>query len=171
MQQEAKISDFEYKRMYKKIEKENSNLKIRCKKLNNENILLKSLRAKQIKLINKVKLYESILKIEDKTEVKNFHEKVKEICNDYFNIDIDVKVRLRTVVIARVIYYNIVRTKTQMPLKDIASTLDTKQDHSTVINALSNHEDWYLYDKKYKRDYDAIINLLQNEQPEQAKEM
>jgi chromosomal replication initiation ATPase DnaA len=132
-----------YKRLYKKLENDHANLKIKCTRLENEKKVLQNKIAK-----------------EDKIELPVSYQRIKDIVNEYFNVDIDVKVRIRPFVIARVVYYQIMRSTTQLSYRAIADTLNLRQDHATLISSLGNHSDWIEFDKQYKKDFNAIMEIL-----------
>ena len=135
-----------YKRLYKTLENDHANLKIKCTRLENEKKVLQNKIAK-----------------EDKIELPVSYQRIKDTVNEYFNVDIDVKVRMRPFVIARVVYYQIMRSSTQLSYRSIADTLSLRQDHATLISSLNNHADWYQFDKKYKRDFEAIMLELNSQ--------
>lgn len=144
-------TETEYRRMYKTLLNDHNNLKIKCVKLTNENLALSN-------RINRPKRERQSEEIEI----------IKDIINDYFEVDIDTKVRKREFIIARVVYYNVLIKTTQMSFTKIVKTLDIGQDRSTVYNAVKNHEDWLEVDKKYKRDWEEILRQIENEEQRQT---
>ena len=87
----------------------------------------------------------------------------KKVINHYFGIDIDMPTRQEQIVRARGMYYNWLRVNTTLSLKGIADTLETRHDHSTLCHALSKHEAYYSIEKKYKRQYDEVCDLIKLE--------
>ena len=146
MTDSKQYTESQYKRLYNALLNDHNNLKVKC-----------------VKLTNEIKVIQNKLQKEDKIELPESIQRVKDVCNQYFNVDIDVKVRMRPFIIARVVYYQIMRSSTQMSYRQIALTLNLMQDHATLINSLRNHSDWYEFDKKYKRDFDAIIEILKEQ--------
>jgi chromosomal replication initiation ATPase DnaA len=136
-------TESQYRRLYKTLLNDHNNLKIKC-----------------IRLTNEIKVLQNKLKKKDKIELPASIQRIKDVINEHFGVDIDVKVRMRPFVIARVVYYQIMRSTTQLTYKAIADTLTLRQDHATLISSLNNHADWYQFDKKYKRDFDAIMLKL-----------
>jgi chromosomal replication initiation ATPase DnaA len=147
MPDSKQYTDNHYKRLYNSLLNDHNNLKIKC-----------------VKITNEIKILQNTLKKDDKLVIPETYQRIKDVVNQYFSVDIDVKVRLRHFIMARVVYYRIMRSTTQMSYRQIAYTLPLMQDHATIINCLNNHADWYEMDKKYKKDFDAIINILQNEE-------
>jgi chromosomal replication initiation ATPase DnaA len=147
MTDSKQYTESQYKRLYNSLLNDHNNLKIKC-----------------VKITNEIKILQNTLKKDDKLVIPETYQRIKDVVNQYFSVDIDVKVRLRHFIMARVVYYRIMRTTTQMNYRQIAYTLPLMQDHATIINCLNNHSDWYEMDKKYKKDFDAIIKILQNEE-------
>lgn len=139
-------TETEYKRLYGNLKKEHNILKTKFTMIKNENLILHN------------KLYS-----EAKIELPFSYQRIKDAVNTYFMVDIDIKVRLRNYVKARVIYYQIMRSTTQLTYKAIAKTLVLNHDHASIIHCLQNHQDWYEFDKVYKKDYDTILSQLQDE--------
>jgi len=141
----------EYRRLYKTLLNDHNNLKIKCVKLTNENLALR------VKL-NRPKREKQSEEI----------ERLKEIVNRYYDVDLDTKVRKHEFVLARVVYYNILIKTTEMSFAKMVNTLDIEQDRSTVYNSQKNHEDWYDVDKNYRRDFDAILKEYTSDEQREA---
>ena len=139
-------TESQYRRLYNTLLNDHHNLKTKFTRLENEN-----------------KVLQNKLKKEDKIEIPANFQRIKDVINEHFGVDIDVKVRMRPFVIARVVYYQIMRSSTQLSYRSIADTLSLRQDHATLISSLSNHADWYQFDKKYKRDFEAIMLELNSQ--------
>jgi hypothetical protein len=135
---------YDYEKMYKALLNDYKNLEIRYKNLKVE---LKVIQIKQEKP-------------KAKTQI-DFVAKVKQTINDFYKIDIDVKIRKSEFILGRAIYSAILMGKSKMQQSQIAKTLNL--DRTTIYNCMKNHEDWMLYDKNYKKDYEAILNIIENE--------
>lgn len=86
---------------------------------------------------------------------------LKEIINKYYGINIDFRIRQRTVVTGRVVYYTLLRKYTALSLKEMSLTLACKPHHSTIIWALQSHEDLIKYDKKYQKGFIDICKMVE----------
>ena len=140
---EQEVSEIKYKKLYTESQREIRLLKARCVKLTNE-----------VKILNS-KIYKGV-----KTDVSAPIQRIKDVINEYFNVEIDVKVRQGNYVRGRVIYYFILRSSTPMSYRDIGDTLVTRHNHASIMHAIDNHHDWMEYDRQYKKDFNAIINIL-----------
>lgn len=143
---EQQINEVKYKKLYSDSQRENRLLKARCVKLANEVKILQS------------KIFKGV-----KTEVSAPIQRIKDVINQYFNVEIDVKVRQGNYVRGRVIYYFILRSSTSMSYRDIGDTLVTRHDHASIIHAIQNHHNWIEYDRQYKKDFNAIMTILNEE--------
>jgi chromosomal replication initiation ATPase DnaA len=145
---EQQIEQIKYKQLYQTTLRENKLLTARVTKLNSE-----------------IRILQSKLNKEVKTELSAPLQKIKDAINTYFNVDIDVKIRQGNYVRGRVVYYFILRSSTSMSYMDISGTLNTRHNHASIIHAIANHHDWFEYDKIYKKDFNAIMEILntQNE--------
>ena len=140
---EQQVSEIKYKQLYTDSQREIRLLKARCVKLANE-----------VKILNS-KIYKGV-----KTDVSAPIQRIKDVINEYFNVEIDVKVRQGNYVRGRVIYYFILRSSTPMSYMDISNTLNTRHNHASIIHAIQNHHDWMEYDRQYKKDFNAIMDIL-----------
>jgi chromosomal replication initiation ATPase DnaA len=123
----------------------------------------KLLLARVTKLSNEIKILQSKLNKGVTTDVSAPIQRIKDVINQHFNVDIDVKVRQGNYVRGRVIYYFIMRSSTSMSYRDIGDTLNTRHDHASIIHAINNHHDWIEYDRSYKRDFEAIMLELNSQ--------
>lgn len=139
-----KLSLNDYEKMYKALLKEHENLEARYKQLktNHKALLVK---------FEKPKLEKQ----------NDYVMKVKEHIDNYFDIDIFIKIRKQEFVIGRAIYSAILFKTTSMLHGQIAKTLNL--DRSTIYNSMKNHEDWIDFDKTYKRDYETILKQIEDE--------
>jgi chromosomal replication initiation ATPase DnaA len=143
---EQQIEQIKYKNLYQNITKENKLLSARC-----------------VKLTNEIKILQSKLNKGVKTDLSAPIQRIKDVINDYFNVDIDVKVRQGNYVRGRVVYYFILRSSTPMSYRDIGDTLSTRHDHASIIHAIANHHDWFEFDRSYKKDFNAIMEILNSQ--------
>lgn len=122
---------------------------ILCRKLRTENRYLKT-------------------KIEQpKIEKQNdYVDRVKQIVNNYYNVDIEVRIRKQEFIIARAIYSAILIKTTKFNHLQIATSLGLER--TTIYNCLSNHEDWYSFDRVYKKDFDNILKLIESDEQREA---
>lgn len=87
-------------------------------------------------------------------------ETVKSVINQYYSIDMECKVRDEDYVKGRRIYYVWLRKNTSMPYSAIAKTLSLKQDHSSIIHSINQHEDYIETDKLYLKEFNEIMSLI-----------
>lgn len=146
-----RLKKSDYKELYENLLKDYDNLKIRQRVCLTENKALK------------LKLQLPLIQKRD-----NDINRLKSIINQYFNVDLDTKIRKNDFVLARVIYYNILVKTTNMSYARMVKTLDIGQDRTTVYNSRKNHEDWYQMDKNYRKDFDAILNEYMNHEQREA---
>jgi hypothetical protein len=133
----------EYKRLYKTLLHNYKILKTKCTSLVNKNMLL-----------------QARLKKPKRNNIQTDYDIVKDIINEYMQIDIDVKVRLMKVVSGRNMYYKWMRQNTKLAYKSISITLECNHDHSTIIHSINTHDADYEFSKTYKKTYDTIVNLI-----------
>ena len=85
-------------------------------------------------------------------------DKIKNIVNDFYGIEIDEKVRRYNYVEARMIYYKLVRDNTHYSLTKIGETVN--RDHATVLYGLRQFKDWVETDKELRTDYETLRDRL-----------
>jgi len=95
-------------------------------------------------------------------EDKSISGILKTIINKHYGICIDFRIRQRTVVTGRAMYYTLLRKYTDMSLKEMCATLACNPHHSTVIWALKSHEDLMKYEKKYQKSFKEISKLVED---------
>jgi hypothetical protein len=88
----------------------------------------------------------------------NTQKIVKEIVEDYYNLDITINTRKRPYIEARAIYYKLLRDHTHYSLHAIGATME--KDHSTVLYFTRKAKDWLLYDKDFENDFLTLNNRL-----------
>lgn len=96
-------------------------------------------------------------------DIKSEVEKIKEIVNNYFNVEIDTRARFAELVKARCMYFAYLRNNTEMSLKGIARTLDLNFDHSTIIFANKQHDGFMNFNKQYIRQYNELESIIKLE--------
>lgn len=77
--------------------------------------------------------------------------------NDYFNLDIHSKCREVSYVMARSIYYAILR-ELGYGYSAIAKSLD--KNHATIIHSLKTLDDLMSYDKNLKHDFQVVRDIF-----------
>lgn len=87
---------------------------------------------------------------------------VDSVCGVY----IKRKVRLRTHVEGRAIYYKIMRDVYGKSLTSIGRYFD--KSHATIINGIKNIENWMAQDESLKRRYNQIFNEVVNSEEDIA---
>jgi chromosomal replication initiation ATPase DnaA len=120
-----------------------------------------TLRTKYVRVSNENKLLKAKIERPLRQDVGADIQKVKDVINNEFGIDIDVQIRRRDVIDARSMYYRYLRDNTLMSLQKIASTLAMNHDHATLYNALNKHDDNMNYDKVYKAKYEIILAKIE----------
>ena len=119
-----------------------------------------NLRTKYVQAVNENKLLKAKLERPVRQDVGADIQKVKDVINNEFGVDIDVQIRQRDVIDARSMYYRYLRDNTLMSLQKIASTLETNHNHATLYNALNKHDDNMNYDKIYRGKYETILKKI-----------
>lgn len=101
---------------------------------------------------------EELKKLYQKLDVS---EIIKNAVNNYYNVDISVKTRKKTYVIARHIYMYICSKYTNKTLREIGESAGVF-DHSTVIHAKNKITDLLTlsHEKELKKDVEYFISLL-----------
>jgi hypothetical protein len=136
-------TESQYKRLYKTLLNDHHNL-----------------RTKYVQAVNENKLLKAKLERPVRQDVGPDIQRVKDVINNELGIDIDVKIRQREVIDGRSMYYRYLRDNTLMSLKNIANTLELRQDHSTLINSINKHDDNIHYDKVYRGKYETILSKI-----------
>lgn len=84
----------------------------------------------------------------------NTQKIVREIVEDYYNLDITKVTRRRPYIEARAIYYKLLRDNTKYSLTAIGRTMS--KDHATVLYFTRKAKDWIKYDKEFEQDFLAL---------------
>lgn len=98
--------------------------------------------------------------IEEVIQNKQTKEVAKTIVNNYFGLDISRNTRQRRYVVARSIFYKILRYNTKMSFQDIADTFN--KNHATVLHAIKQLDGYMEFDSSLKIDYITINDLFLN---------
>jgi chromosomal replication initiation ATPase DnaA len=137
-------TESQYKRLYNRLLNDHHTLRTKYVQASNENKLLKAKIERPLR-----------------QDVGADIQKVKDVINNEFGVDIDVQIRQRDVIDARSMYYRYVRDNTLMSLQKIAGTLAMNHNHATLYNALNKHDDNMNYDKVYRAKYEIILTKIE----------
>jgi phage regulator Rha-like protein len=85
---------------------------------------------------------------------KGFKQLAKAIVSEYYNLDISKPTRLREYVIARMMFYKLLRANTNMTYQEIADTFD--KNHATVLHSVKNLDGIMEYDYSIRSDYLSV---------------
>ncbi|QDP55963.1 MAG: putative bacterial DnaA helix-turn-helix protein [Prokaryotic dsDNA virus sp.] len=80
------------------------------------------------------------------------------IVNNYFNISINRNTRQRRYVLARSIFYKVLRDNTKMSFQEIASIFN--KNHATVLHSIKQLEGYMEYDSSLRIDYITINRMF-----------
>jgi len=138
-------TESQYRRMYKTLLNDHHTLRTKYVQASNENKLLKAKIERPLR-----------------QDVGADIQKVKDVINNEFGLDIDVQIRRRDVIDARSMYYRYLRDNTLMSLQKIAGTLAMNHNHATLYNALNKHDDNMNYDKVYRGKYEIILQKIKD---------
>ena len=78
-------------------------------------------------------------------------ETIKDIVNEFYNLDISVKGRTMDLARAKRVYMYLARKHTKQPLQNIAKSLNLK-NHGTVIHGVRNVNNDLCYNKDMQGD-------------------
>ena len=85
---------------------------------------------------------------------------LKNVVEEYYELDLTLNTRQRTHVEARAIYFRLLRDNTKMSLEAIGKTVN--RDHASVLYANRKLKDWIQYDSKIKKEYEIIRNKFEH---------
>lgn len=85
-------------------------------------------------------------------------QEIKNIVQDYYNIDITSDLRKRNYVEARAIYFSLLRKNSRLSLEAIGKTV--ARHHATVLHNIRQLEGWIKYDKRLNADYQYLSNVI-----------
>ena len=91
-------------------------------------------------------------------------QKIKELVEDYFNLDLSEKTRKRNVVHIRFLYYNLAYNHASdgMSLTAVGQTIGGF-DHATVLYGLRQYKNLYEFDKPFRRTVNPFLNEIEEE--------
>tara|TARA_R100000734_G_scaffold12595_1_gene9359 strand:- start:16335 stop:16871 length:537 start_codon:yes stop_codon:yes gene_type:complete len=98
--------------------------------------------------------------IEEATLNKQTKEIARTIVNNYFGIDISRNTRQRKYIIARSMFYKILRYNTKMSFQEIANIFN--KNHATVLHAIKQLDGYMEFDSSLKVDYITLNHLFLN---------
>lgn len=90
-------------------------------------------------------------------------QRIKELVEDYFNVDLSEKVRNRELVHIRFLYYNLAyhHAEDGMSLAAVGKTIGF--DHATVLYGLRQYKNLYEFDKPFRRTVNPFLNEIEEE--------
>lgn len=94
-----------------------------------------------------------------KNKLTNAQKLIKELVEQYFNLDITKDTRVKEYIDARAIYYKLTKENTHDTLSSIGKSMG--RDHATVLHFNRKMEHWLQVDKVLKHNYDEINTRLQ----------
>lgn len=80
------------------------------------------------------------------------------IVNNYFGVSINRKNRQRRYVLARSVFYKLLRDNTKMSFQEIANTFN--KNHATVLHSIKQLEGYMEYDSSLRIDYITINRMF-----------
>ena len=80
------------------------------------------------------------------------------IVNNYFGVSINRKNRQRRYVLARSIFYKLLRDNTKMSFQEIADTFN--KNHATILHSIKQLEGYMDYDSSLRIDYITINRMF-----------
>lgn len=91
-------------------------------------------------------------------------QRIKELVEDYFNVDLSEKVRNRELVHIRFLYYNLAyhHAEDGMSLTAVGNTIGGF-DHATVLYGLRQYKNLYEFDKPFRRTVNPFLNEIEEE--------
>ena len=87
-------------------------------------------------------------------------KRIRDIIEKETGINLDIATRKREAVLARRMYYTILKRQTKMSLNDIGATLKLKQDHATVLHQTKMFDRDYEQDKMFRISFKRIMNVI-----------
>ena len=91
-------------------------------------------------------------------------QKIKELVEDYYNVNLSEKTRRRHVVHFRFLYYHLAYNHASdgYSLDAIGKTLGGF-DHATVLYGIKQYKDLYEFDKRFREMVNPFLNELEQE--------
>ena len=91
-------------------------------------------------------------------------QRIKELVEDYFNLDLSEKTRKRNVVHIRFLYYNLAYNHASdgMSLTAVGNTIGGF-DHATVLYGLRQYKHLYEFDRAFRNRINPFLNEVEEE--------
>lgn len=91
-------------------------------------------------------------------------QRIKELVEDYFNVDLSEKTRKRELVHIRFLYYNLAyhHASDGLSLTAVGKTIGGF-DHATVLYGLRQYKNLYEFDKPFRRRFNPFLNEIEEE--------
>lgn len=91
-------------------------------------------------------------------------QRIKELVEDYFNVDLSEKTRKRKIVHIRFLYYNLAYNHASdgMSLTAVGQTIGGF-DHATVLYGLRQYNNLYEFDKLFRKRINPFLNEVEYE--------
>jgi len=85
---------------------------------------------------------------------------IKEIVDNYFELNLKRNTRKRQYVEARAIFYKLCREFTKLSLEEIGKQVD--RDHASVLHGIRSLNNWVEYDNRIKNNLRILRNKVRN---------
>jgi len=85
---------------------------------------------------------------------------IKEIVDNYFELNLKRNTRKRQYVEARAIFYKLCREFTKLSLEEIGEQVD--RDHASVLHGIRSLNNWIEYDNRIKNNLRILRNKVRN---------
>ena len=91
-------------------------------------------------------------------------QRIKDLVEDYFNLDLSEKTRKRNVVHIRFLYYNLAYNHASdgMSLTAVGNTIGGF-DHATVLYGLRQYKNLYEFDRAFRNRINPFLNEVEEE--------
>ncbi len=91
-------------------------------------------------------------------------QRIKELVEDYFNLDLSEKTRKRNIVHIRFLYYNLAYNHASdgMSLTAVGKTIGGF-DHATVLYGLRQYKNLYEFDRAFRNRINPFLNEVEEE--------
>jgi len=87
-------------------------------------------------------------------------ETIKELVNNYFNLDITRKTRKKEYVEARSYFYKLMREHTPYSLEQIGK--EVNRDHASVLHGIKSLYNWMQQDTRIRNNYRVLNSQLKS---------
>jgi hypothetical protein len=90
--------------------------------------------------------------------------RIKELVEDHFDVDLSSKTRRRTVVHCRFLYYHLAYNHSSegQSFASVGKTVGGF-DHATVLYGVRQYENLYKYDKSFRNRFDPFLRTIDEE--------